>query len=861
MSGYRYLSEVIVVSGSVVERRSVSMIDVEMVGVKAHGMLALPITWVPEFFCVTCECVPAQSMLNEAGALVGIGEDDPVLVRSSGTREGMAERGALHSELCSLRDASVVLKKLASSEDIVRASKVQDVHFIVQRRVKTVSKGHLSNERRVAKKARDWRAEVEPSPGQLAESGSVAVRKWREGDTEYPVLACHLRANIFRTLRVIAKWARGSRLHWEWVWDGERIWVVQCEPADVLSGTNPKRLAKASKGAPSLVGAALSHFHVATAAEFSAFRKLANARVYKELGYTMPIFYVCSDAELLERIQESGVVPPTMLADLQILCGGPFILRTDGLRIPEDRRQMLPRSDELRSAESAQRWLIEDFREKLNGIDLRECECALIGHHFLPSLSSAWARAYPRARRVRIESLWGIPEGLYYFPHDVFEVDVTSMSVGRRDESGSVVLMSHSRFKSKFIAPDSDGNWQIHQVSAPHDWAMSIGREAWVKEIAHTTRAIADSLDRPVVVMWFVGLVSAMGDDVILPWYHEEWKAREPSQTSALGKQHKAGRIELITCDADLRRLQGGAEALAGVSRIAVVPKDSAIVRDTRFIDELAALVAEKEISIELHGGMLSHVYYTLQRAGCDVICMDEVGIADESIDFNKLVRDKVPDVIESRGEDVAVIRLANEALLHALKSKLIEEAFEVVDASNVDSIVEELADVMEVVSGIARVLDVDKAAIELARKRKFAHRGGFDRGLMLQTTTLSAEPTSAELQAKVEDLPLITAVQNLPKVEEKANFDRRLVRGVAERLVTFTVPLRDGTYGLNRPSFDLETPIGDQHPMRLEINAERRGADLRVRLVLGNAPYQLGLFDVRSSAVVSDAEKAGGEE
>src|SRR3546814_19619392 len=80
-----------------------------------------------------------------------------------------------------------------------------------------------------------------------------------------------------------------------------------------------------------------------------------------------------------------------------------------------------------------------------------------------------------------------------------------------------------------------------------------------------------------------------------------------------------------------------------------------------------------------------------LGKYGCDVECIDLFGVDEESIDFNKIVRDYIPADIQARGEEVETVRLVGDALVEAIKRKLVEESFEVSDAKTADSIAEEL--------------------------------------------------------------------------------------------------------------------------------------------------------------------------
>src|SRR3546814_3657618 len=110
------------------------------------------------------------------------------------------------------------------------------------------------------------------------------------------------------------------------------------------------------------------------------------------------------------------------------------------------------------------------------------------------------------------------------------------------------------------------------------------------------------------------------------------------------------------------------------------------------FVAELANHAREHHYVVELSGGLLSHAFYMLGKYGCDVECIDLFGVDEESIDFNKIVRDYIPADIQARGEEVETVRLVGDALVEAIKRKLVEESFEVSDAKTADSIAEELA-------------------------------------------------------------------------------------------------------------------------------------------------------------------------
>lgn len=95
---------------------------------------------------------------------------------------------------------------------------------------------------------------------------------------------------------------------------------------------------------------------------------------------------------------------------------------------------------------------------------------------------------------------------------------------------------------------------------------------------------------------------------------------------------------------------------------------------------------------------------------------------------YGKLVRDKIPEIIQAKGESV-VFHVAEEAEYRKkLLAKLLEEAKEFVD----DESPEELADVLEVIECIFDTWGFDRGAVEEIRLLKREQRGGFDERIIL---------------------------------------------------------------------------------------------------------------------------------
>ena len=91
-------------------------------------------------------------------------------------------------------------------------------------------------------------------------------------------------------------------------------------------------------------------------------------------------------------------------------------------------------------------------------------------------------------------------------------------------------------------------------------------------------------------------------------------------------------------------------------------------------------------------------------------------------IRYDKLVRDRIPDIIRASGKSCTTEVLSDEAYLRMIDAKLDEELAEYHQEQNL----EELADLLEVLRAavIARGYTLDE--LESIRAQKAAKRGGF---------------------------------------------------------------------------------------------------------------------------------------
>ena len=95
---------------------------------------------------------------------------------------------------------------------------------------------------------------------------------------------------------------------------------------------------------------------------------------------------------------------------------------------------------------------------------------------------------------------------------------------------------------------------------------------------------------------------------------------------------------------------------------------------------------------------------------------------------YNKLVRDKIPEIIASKGGKAEVRMLSDEEYRTFLEAKLDEEVGEY----HRDKNAEELADILEVVYALAASIGCSREELMELYEKKHEARGGFEKKILL---------------------------------------------------------------------------------------------------------------------------------
>lgn len=96
---------------------------------------------------------------------------------------------------------------------------------------------------------------------------------------------------------------------------------------------------------------------------------------------------------------------------------------------------------------------------------------------------------------------------------------------------------------------------------------------------------------------------------------------------------------------------------------------------------------------------------------------------------YNKLVRNRIPEIIEASGKNCVTEVLTDEAYLKMLDAKLDEELAEY----HADQNIEELADLLEVIRACAIARGHSVEELEQVRTEKAAKRGSFEKKILLK--------------------------------------------------------------------------------------------------------------------------------
>lgn len=698
-------------------------------GDKAAGLAILPPAWTPPFIAIpilvhkhwsTTGDVSLDSYSDDIEFWLNVHRDTALLVRSSGYGENLRDRGALKTlklaPACGIEELTDAIRQIYDHARLTSPDRMLGI--VVQVEKVPDAAGHLSNETALTPTRNQWKYETEspvwgPPQGlntKLAPDPDPSLPI--QGKGPYP----------HEAMRSLGNWINKTvapRTHIEWVFSEGRLWTVQLdlEWRQKDEGIDPRSVLRAVTGL--LPNPSSAHvFRLHTLKEPTRSKKLANLGDFDFSDQNPPpnLFHATAEriaAELDAFRQES------LAQEIDELTAGRCVIRTDLLNSAQAFN--LPRTDTIAGTEAV-RWLAEQVQSfKTQGVALNEVVFVL--HSFIPALSAAWVYAQPGDPIVLVDSLWGLPDGLQFLPHDSHQIDCIR----------GVLLSEKIRYKPRFLKEDNGGVWKYVDVLVAKGRQRSLARKD-VIEIALRTAKIAERIDAAAQVMWFCGVPSSYGIGANIPWFRARDFADPPPR-----QQLKHRPVDIKSFD-DLIRLGPGPHTLC------LMP-GAPLVRDEAFLDAVIAKAEATRSAVALQGSLLGHTFYKLSNAGLPVILHDPVQHYRKRgrKTFGKIVRDKVPAGIKSKGEIVREAILDPEDIIAGLAAKLCEESVELLQARSASQRLEELSDISELMAALRNFSGVSDEELKDTIDRKRQKRGGFQEKRILLETSLPMPGFSRE--------------------------------------------------------------------------------------------------------------------
>lgn len=712
----------------------------DIIGIKALGLLKLPPEWTPKFFIIPSElyeiwraswqkdkefelwraALPLKTQLADLIDDITEGRKFKFILRSSVDVESLEDRGTYLS--IPQKENAELDKVFSDIQNIFEQAYIKSpsvrVAIVVQRFVDASIIGHFSNETHLMPTRDRWLIEWEhDGPGIEAGINSLNA----EMPNPLKPLFCPVAKNIDGILRKIGKWGNSKfseKMHFEWLLSSERIWLLQLDfEQEDNTGVDPRTidLSRSGRFQISNIGVAklFKRFDIKKPSPWQKLKSVQD--FYIESTPPRHRLFFCV-GRTIEAVIGDKKLQARLRNEIEMLTGGRAVIRTDvkGKKGPQHN---LPRTDTV-NADDGEKWIRSTYKRiKSSGISSQDI-CFIL-HRFIPAVGAAWAYCVPGENIVQIDSLWGFPDGLQYLAHDSFEVDLRVQKVPSQ----------RIRFKSYCVREGSDGAWEYARINRKFGRHSSLSKRSLLF-IANQTRKIADKIKERAQVMWFCGIPESEELGQHIPWYRTTHFKNTQQQQKRYGRS-----IDIRTVD-DLARLEGEDHRNLGIR---VFP-DVTLMRGEDFLDAIIDSARRHNLPIEIAGSSLGHAFYKFQSAGLAVHLAEPSRKYDrvrERHYFGKLVRDGIPDQIQSKGEAVVQAKLSPEELRVALTAKLIEEIFELTRASDQRSEKAELADMLEVFKSLISHLGFKYSEIDKAADEKRKKRGGFEEGRFLLETSL----------------------------------------------------------------------------------------------------------------------------
>lgn len=125
---------------------------------------------------------------------------------------------------------------------------------------------------------------------------------------------------------------------------------------------------------------------------------------------------------------------------------------------------------------------------------------------------------------------------------------------------------------------------------------------------------------------------------------------------------------------------------------------------------------------------------------------------------LDKLGRDKIVELFDKNGSKVKFHTLDDNAeYLDAITQKIVEELEEVFECDSKEDVIEELADLEEILGAFKDLIQVEQKDVDKARTKKREEKGGFTKRTYLEHVEVTAgSPDHEKLASDPDKYPEI---------------------------------------------------------------------------------------------------------
>jgi predicted house-cleaning noncanonical NTP pyrophosphatase (MazG superfamily) len=780
--------------------------DIQTIGVKAKNLIP-HLLYTPDFIVLSANFYlewkernenflkDKNRVLSDIAIFFQQKNHERIIIRSSCTSETINDRGKFLSKACkpNVNEIKEIIVEIFEDFENKKSQNQKAIALLIQVFVEPRRLAHLSNERRVNKSNLFWLLEevaLKDTPTRLTN----IIIETPSNIYDQSLSTCLSSTVWLKNIETFASYFSGleNRFHFELLWDGNRFYLLQVdiESDYIHKGTKPGSAWSFKKNFNKQNSLeSLEVFETVPTASGN-WHKIQCVKTFEECKLPYWPIFILENTQTLKELSE-GIVSILLITDLKKLLLSPIVIRTD----TTSSDFMLPRTETIFTLEEAKTFLINKAKHFIEG-GINPNQFSFLIHHFIASSACALSLTSPNTDITRVDSTWGIIEGLYYNTHDSFEFNHRDSKINRK-----------IRCKSKYIDVKEDGKWAEKESGNNFDWRPSLTDEQ-IATIASYTQRISRHLKKTVNVMFFINNKKYYPE--IIPWYYS---TQEINETGTIHDNSLLSirKTYFIKSKDDFEKLKKEYSAEKNISLYIDLNFD--LSRDD-IIGEIAKFAFKNNLTVDLKGSMLSHPYYVFKEKGVKVRCIDPFKSDYNSKKFYKLVRDKIPALIEGNNEKVITRKVDAEQLLVYLKEKIVEEANELHWSKSNEENIEEMADIYEVLRGFCKVYGIDIKEIEQEANDKREKRGGFDAGtVLIATKELSALKTTTEenknlfqeqannsTDIKVKLEPEIRffqkgSIDNFRSLTEVNKINIPYVNEVASKSNSFRYKLKEGKY------------------------------------------------------------------